>query len=207
MSDAISYFYTNTYSSISPDYQALLSVGLLTLIILAFAFFSWKTCKSLARRDIISLDLHQYNVYRHPLARKAYALVLYFVEYLLLLPFMISIWIVVFSAFLILLNSNMSVFNATLLSAAIIAAVRIIAYIKEDFAVTIATIVPFSLLALALADIDSITINGVITQAKQIYLVIPAASYFFIFIIIIELIMRSINLLMNVDKIDPLDKD
>jgi hypothetical protein len=207
LGDAISYFYNNTFESIPKDYQAMLSVGLLTVIILLFAFFSWKTCKSLSKRDMLSLDLHKYNSAKHPIVRKVYALMLYFVEYLLLLPLMIGIWIIVFSIFLILLNSHMSVFNATLVSAAIISAVRIISYIKEDFAITIATLIPFNLLALALAEIDSITVNGVIEQSKQIYLVIPTATYFFIFIIIIELIMRSFTLLFNIDEIDPLDKN
>ena len=77
-----------------------------------------------------------------------------------------------------------------LITAALIAGVRITAYISEKLSQDLAKMLPFTLLALALTGDRFFSLELFISRLSDIPTVISDLPYFIIFIIIIELILR-----------------
>ena len=59
-------FFEDIYNSVPEDQKVLFSLVVYTFLILMYAVFIWKFYKFLARRDIIQLNLRQYEYSVHP---------------------------------------------------------------------------------------------------------------------------------------------
>ena len=67
------------------DQKVLFSLIVYTILILMYSIFIWKFYRFLASRDIIQLNLSQYNYSNHPIIEKIAAIGLYALEYLIIL--------------------------------------------------------------------------------------------------------------------------
>ena len=93
-----------------PIAQKFISFFLIALLIVLYAIFIWKFYKSIAKKNLIGLDLSRYNKAKHPVLVKLVAAGLYFIEYILILPFLIFLWFAFFTVFLILLTENIKLY-------------------------------------------------------------------------------------------------
>jgi amino acid transporter len=62
------------------------------VIIALVALFIWRFYKSLSKRTLITLNLNQYNRSEHPFLSKFFAVLLYLIEYVIIMPVIIFIW-------------------------------------------------------------------------------------------------------------------
>ena len=63
-----------------------LNVLLFAVILAVVSLFIWKFYRSTSKMNLIELNLSKYNQSEHPLAGKFFALILYLLEYIIIMP-------------------------------------------------------------------------------------------------------------------------
>jgi len=191
--DTISNFLQSLTNSVPEQYRVLVSLFLYTFFIAIYSVFIWKFYKFLASRDIIELNLKQYNRSQYPGLEKFFAVALYTVEYMIILPFLVLFWFTIFSMFLLILSESQSAEQILLISAAIIASTRITAYISEDLSRDIAKILPFTVLAMFVLGGKFFDLNNLFLKISQIPSLFTNVLMFVIFIFATEFILRGVH--------------
>ncbi len=77
-----------------------------------------------------------------------------------------------------------------LISAALVASVRVTAYISENLSKDLAKMLPFTLLAIAITTAGFFDIETLISRVSEIPSLVSSLPYYLIFIVAIEFIMR-----------------
>ena len=124
--------------------QHFISFFLLALLILIYAVFIWKFYRWIATKNLLELNLNKYNKSQNPALAKMFAGLFYLLEYIIILPFLIFFWFLIFTLFLLVLTENLPVNSLLIISATIIAAIRMTAYYNEDLSKDLAKLVPFT---------------------------------------------------------------
>jgi hypothetical protein len=184
-------FLVGIINSVPEQYRLLINLGFYTIFIAIYAVFIWKFYKFLASREILSLNLKQYNLSERPGLEKFLAIVLFSVEYLVILPFLVFFWFTILALFLLLLSES-NPEQILLVSAAIIASTRITAYIGEDLSKDLAKILPFTVLATFLLNPNFFNTLNIVGKFTQIPALFNSFIIYIIFIFIIEYVLRSI---------------
>ena len=206
-------FFEDIYNSVPEDQKVFFSLVVYTFLILMYAVFIWKFYKFLARRDIIQLNLRQYEYSVHPSLEKSLAVALYTLEYLIILPFLVLFWFAIFSIFLLVLSESQDTQQILMISAAIIASTRITSYISEDLSKDVAKILPFTVLAAFILGSNFFNSNNLFTKFAEIPNLFTHILIFLIFIFVIEFIFRMmfsvVQLILSKDSDeigDPVEK-
>jgi hypothetical protein len=189
--------YASLVSVMPPFVQKFLSFFLIALLIVVYAMFIWKFYRSVAKKNLIGLDLNKYNKSKHPVITKLIAGALYFLEYILILPFLIFVWFAFFTIFLILLTEGLETGTLLILSATTIAAIRMIAYHSEDLSKDVAKLVPFTLLATSLLNPDFFSVERVLGHIQEIPLAFGDVFTYLFLIIILELVLRLFDFVLS----------
>ena len=180
--------------------QNFVGLFLLVLLIVIYSVFIWKFYRFVSTKNIINLNLNKYNKYEHPFFSKLVAGILYLVEYIIILPFLIFFWFAIFTFFLILLTQNLEIQTILVISATIIAAIRITSYIPrygEDLAKEIAKLLPFTLLAVAITTGGLISFEKAITHLQTIPQTFSSILTYLAFIIILEILLRFFDFIFS----------
>jgi hypothetical protein len=194
-------FLTNTYNSVIgalPPYLAsFVSLLILVLLVVLYAVFIWKFYRFVAKKNVIELNLSQYNTSANPFFTKLVAGIFYLIEYIIVMPFLIFFWFGIFTLFLIVLTENQTVSNLLLISTIIIAAIRMTAYYKEDLSKDISKLLPFTLLAISLLNPGFFSVERIINQLAQLPGFFGQILSYLGFIIILEIILRLFDFLFS----------
>ncbi|MFH1682886.1 MAG: hypothetical protein ABIA37_03745 [Candidatus Woesearchaeota archaeon] len=154
-----------------------------------YSIFIFKFYLFVSKRDIFKMDLAQYNRSEHPLLNKTLGAILYTLEYILFLPLFTFFWFMVFTLFLVMMSKH-DLQTVLLISVAVIAAVRITAYYKEDLSKDLAKMLPFAMLGIFLLDMSYFNMAGAIQNFKQVINLWETLIYYLLFLIILEFILR-----------------
>ena len=131
-----------------------------TLIaIIAIAFYSgfvFMFYRILAKRDLITLDLSKYADDFGGKVKKFLRSTLFVIQYIVLIPILISFWTLVLAAILTLLSNSTDHARNALIATAVVGAVRILAYWTEDLSRDVAKTLPFAVLGVFLVDSTSV---------------------------------------------------
>jgi len=187
----ISGIFQGIVNSVPEEYRILVSLFLYTFFIAVYSVFIWKFYKFLASRDIIELNLSQYNSSKYAGLEKFFAVLLYTVEYMVILPFLVLFWFGIFSMFLLILSESQSAQQILLISAAIIASTRISAYISEDLSKDIAKIMPFTVLAMFILGNKFFDLENIFLKISQIPSLFSNILMFVVFIFLTEFVLRG----------------
>ncbi len=191
--ESIVVFFEGLTNSVPDEYRILVSLFLYTFFIAIYSIFIWKFYKFLAKRDIIELNLRQYNSAKYPGLEKFFVVILYTVEYMIILPFLVLFWFAIFSMFLLVLSESQSAQQILLISAAIIASTRIAAYISEDLSKDIAKIMPFTVLAMFVLGSKFFDLENIFLKISQIPVLFNHILMFVIFIFVTEFVLRGVH--------------
>jgi hypothetical protein len=161
----------------------LFTLGIAFYGILVYVFYRF-----LAKRDILSLNLKKYNLFEHAVAIKFFAIIGYLIQFIILIPVVITIWFGILSLLLIILLKGTELATILLISAVVIGAVRITSYYKEDLARDLAKMFPFTLLSVALVSTEFL--EGIVIPVASISGLLQTIIYYGIFIAIIEIVLR-----------------
>jgi len=188
----ISNYFSEFYNSIPENQKVIFSIIILTIIIVLYSLFIWKYYKLLANKQILDLNLRQYNYSSHPIIEKILAMALYTLEYLIILPFLIIFWFAILSAFLLVLSMNSNTQQILLIAAAIIASIRITSYLNEDLSHEIAKLFPLAVLVVFAFGSIPLDSEIIIERFNQIPGLLNEVITFLIFIFVIEFLLRII---------------
>ncbi|MBS3080329.1 hypothetical protein J4221_02575 [Candidatus Pacearchaeota archaeon] len=193
------------YDSIPENQKILFNLLIYTLIILIYSVFIWKYYKFLANKQILDLNLKQYNYTSHPVLEKILATVLYTLEYLIILPFLIIFWFAVLSVFLLVLSENTDTQYILLIAAAIIASTRITAYLSEELSQDIAKVLPLTVLVVFVLGSNSFSYSQLFERFSHIPGLLNNILIFLIFIFVVEFTLRLIYSFIEFFKSEELD--
>jgi uncharacterized membrane protein YuzA (DUF378 family) len=165
-----------------------------TTIIILYSVFVFYFYRFLAKKNILEINLAQYNQYNDPAAVKFFAIIFYIIEYIILLPILTFFWFTVFAILIILLAKEVETETALLISAALVASVRATSYISEDLSKDLAKMIPFTLLAIAITTTGFFNIGELVSRITSVPALFTNIIYFLVFIVGVELIMRTADL-------------
>ena len=166
------------------------TLAFFTTIIVLYAIFVFYFYKFLAKKNIIKLDLNQYNKYSHPALVKIFAVIFYITEYIILLRILTFFWFSILSILILVLAKSLSVSTVLLISTALVSSVRITSYISERLSEDLAKMLPFTLLAIAITTPGFFDISHFFNRISQIPSLFSNVPYYLLFIVAVELIMR-----------------
>ncbi len=207
VTESINNFYTYFLSLLPAWAQNFLGLFLLVLVILVYAIFIWKFYRFISKKNIISLNLKQYNRSEHAFFSKLFAVFLYIVEYILFLPVVIFVAFAVFTIFLILLTDGIPVATILILSATIIGAIRMAAYYKEDVSKEIAKLLPFTLLAVSMTKVGFFNFERIISNFSQLPQFFNNIVTYLLFIVILEMVLRFFEFIFGLFGINDLEEE
>ncbi len=183
--------YNNVLASVG-NYGILVTLLVFTVLIAVYSVFVFYFYRNLARKNLIGLNLSQYNRTENPGLNKFLAIVFYVLEYLIILPILVVLWFAVLAIFLVLLSKIDNVGTILMICAGLIAAVRITSQVSENLSRDLAKIVPFTLLALFLIEPNFFDFSLLIGRFNQIPSVLVKIPYYLLFIVGIEIIGRVV---------------
>lgn len=157
----------------------LFIVGMVVYSIFVFKFY-----KFISRKDIFRVSKGENNSAIKKLG--------YVMEYLFLFPVIAFCWFLILSILLALLSDVIMITNIFTVSMATLATIRITTYYDEDLSRDIAKLIPLALLAVFLIELTSFSSEVPLGVLSQIPTVLDTIIYYFIFIVILEFILRLI---------------
>jgi hypothetical protein len=116
---------------------------------------------------------------------------LYGFQYTLISPLVLVAWAAVITLLLLLMQNDIPLATGLLISMALLATIRITAYFNEGLSEDVAKTVPVSLLALFLVNMQIIKLPEFFAKVKQIPAVLDTLVIYFLFIVVLELILRA----------------
>jgi len=141
----LSDFAVDTY----PTLMAILSIA-------AYSSFVFMFYRILAKRDLVTLDLSKYaNDFKGKVQKHVRSL-LFLLQYIVLIPLLISFWTLVLATILTLLSDGADHSRNALIATSVVGAVRILSYWTEDLSRDVAKMLPFAVLGVFLVDSTSV---------------------------------------------------
>ncbi len=190
-------YYQDFFASLPPFAGNFFNFLILVLLVVIYSIFIWKFYKFIAKKDILSLDLNKYNKSTHPFFAKVSAGFFYFIEYIIILPFLIFFWFAIFTLFLIFLTQELEINTLLIISATIVAAIRMTSYYKEDLSKDVAKLLPFTLLAITILTPNFFNVERIINHLNQLPNFFGNIAYYLLFIIILEIILRFFDFIFS----------
>jgi len=169
----------------------LFILAFFTTIMVIYSVFVFNFYRFLAKKNIIELNLNQYNQYSNPATVKFFAIIFFIIEYIILLPILTFFWFTVLSVLILILARELEVNTVLLISAAVVASVRATAYVSENLAKDLAKLLPFTLLAIAITTAGFFNISALVARISIIPSLLSNIPYYLLFIVVVELIMRT----------------
>ncbi|MFW6233682.1 MAG: hypothetical protein ACOC3Z_03400 [Nanoarchaeota archaeon] len=198
-------FYNSFILALPPWLQGFINIFILMAFVLVYAIVIWKFYKYISKKDIIDLNLSKHNKAKEDsFTFSVIEGALYLAEYIIVLPFIVFLWFSIFTFFLILMASeSMALDKILILSAVIIAVARAVAYYKKSLAEDISKLIPLTILAAIITDPEFLS-GGLGSQIINSLSEIPAflndISIYLGFIILLEIILRTIDFVFNIFK-------
>ena len=126
----------------------------------------------------------------HQLINVLFAVVLYLIENILLMPILILIWFAALAIFLLVIADEKSINQILILSTALVTAIRMLSYYNEEVSKDVAKLFPFISLSVFLLSPEQLKIENIIGNLSSIPSLFGDIISFLIFVLIIEIILR-----------------
>ena len=123
---------------------------------------------------------------------------LYIIEYIIILPILTFFWYAFLSILIFVIAQQLTLELVFLITAGLVASVRVTSYINESLSQDLAKMLPFTLLGIALTNPNFLDLQNSLTRLAGIESFFTLVIYYLGFIIAIELIMRLSDLFRNV---------
>lgn len=170
--------------SLSNASNALQPLIVFVIAMAVYSIFVFKFYKFISQKDIFRLSKGG----DHTTLKK----IAYTLEYIFLFPIIAFFWFLVISIILTMISEVIALDNIFMLSMATLATIRITAYFSEELSRDIAKLIPFALLVIAMIDTAYISPHALNKVINQIPAVVDILIYYFIFILILESVLKLI---------------
>ena len=169
-----------------------INVFVIAVAISLITLFIWYFYRTLSQKNLISLNLAQYNKVEHQGMSKFLAVVLYMLEYIVIMPFLILIWFTALSIFILVIAPQRTVSQVLTVTAAMVLSIRILAYGNTEISKDLAKLFPFITLSVFISTPGSFAIDEIILKISGIPLLLVNIFYFILVILIIEILLRVV---------------
>ena len=186
--------------------QGLVGLFILVVLIVIYSVIIWHGYRFISKKDPLGLNLNQYNHSTESFFSKLLKSILYFVEYLIISPLIIFVSFGVFTLLLIFLTTGLEAGGILLVSAAIIGAVRLTAYYKEDLSKELAKFIPFTLLAVSVLNPQFFNLERVFGVFSSLPALFNQAGIYLVFIILLEIILRLFDFTFSLFGLEDVDE-
>tara|TARA_Y100000310_G_scaffold145018_1_gene144378 strand:+ start:2468 stop:3103 length:636 start_codon:yes stop_codon:yes gene_type:complete len=192
-------------ATLSGEKNLLFTLLFFTSVIVIYAVFVYYFYRYLAKKNIIGLNLSQYSETES--SQKVLATLFYIIEYLIILPILTFFWFAVFAILILVLAEGIGASTVLIISAAFVAAVRVTSYVSENLSRDLAKMIPFTLLAIAITKPNFFDVSALISRFSEIPSLFSNITYYLMFIIILELVMRVGEFFVRLVKIRQQETD
>ncbi|MFH1224966.1 MAG: hypothetical protein V1676_04145 [Candidatus Diapherotrites archaeon] len=178
---------------IYPNFMsALPALALIMLSIAAYATLIYIFYRLVAKRDIFEWNVEKYRIKKGGMFAAIVDLVLGIIKYGIFFPFVVFLWFGGFSVLLSLLAKNINMTHLLLISATLVAAIRLTSYYTEDLSKDLAKLVPFALLGIALAEPTFFSLELFAQRLADMPQFLPQIAAYLTFIILLEWVLRVV---------------
>ena len=198
---------TQTYLSFIAawgNFGEFVNIFMLVLLVILYSVFIWKLHKFIARKDFLNLDLNKYNTAGTSFGTHFLSGLFYFLEYLLISPFLIFFWFVAFTIFMIVLIQTpesftifQSVTHVLITSTLIVATIRVTSYYSEKLSQDLAKLLPFNLLAIAIITPGFFELGRIFSALNQIPSFLDNIMAYLLFIFVLEIVLRFFDFIIS----------
>jgi len=186
----IVWVYNSVKDRMPGQYGLAFDALVLGILIVIIAMFIWQFYRSMSRRNLFVLNLNKYNKTKHPVLNKTFATLIYIVEYLLIMPFIILLWFAALVFILLLITEQAVLGKVLLITAAMVMGVRILAYHNEAVAQDLSKMFPFIALSLFLLSPEKFDFNSVVGHLSQLGALFSNVLWFLVAIYVVEIFFR-----------------
>ncbi|MFW6283104.1 MAG: hypothetical protein ACOC1P_03585 [Minisyncoccales bacterium] len=201
--------YSSFISSLPPWGKVFVNLFLLVVLVVVYSVFVWKLYRFISKRNPLGLNLNQYNQIEHSILSRLLRGGFYFIEYILILPFLIFIVFSIFTFLLILMSNTESVTHIFVISATVIASIRVTSYYSENLSQEIAKFLPFTLLTISVLNpysfVQAHYIERILSQLSQLSSFFGAIQYYLLFIIFLEVILLGFDFVFSLFDLEEED--
>lgn len=198
----ISTLYNEMFSGLPAWTQQFTNITLLIIVVTIYCLFIWKFYRFISKKDIIELNLNQYNKSSNPFVVKLLESVFYFLEFILLLPVFVFVWFGLFTIFLIFLTKGIDISTLLLISTVIVVAIRATAYYKENLSRDLAKLLPFTLLAVSMTEKGFFNFQEILEKFTQLPLFFESILTYLIIIMVLEVILRFFHFIFSLFSLE-----
>jgi hypothetical protein len=184
------------YNLMPESLQVFLDILIPTVFIAIYAILVWKFYRFLAVRDILGLNLKQYA--QEGKRKKFFLSLFYFIEYIVIAPLLVMLWLIVFSIFVLLLSQIETTARVLLVSAATVGAIRMTAYYNPDLSKDLAKLLPFTMLAIFLVNPEFFQVTNILSKFGEIPTLLNHIAIYYLFILILEIILRFLFMIFQI---------
>lgn len=179
-------------SAVTPQnyVETITPLVLFIIGIALYALFIFKFYRFLARRDLLKLKMHQWKHGFEGFIEKLYQIIVYIVEYLLVIPLLVFFWFIILAALILFLTKTHTPDTVLLIAMAIVGAVRVTAYYNEDLSRDLAKMIPFALLGVFIVDMNYFSWAEALNMAGELPAFLDKAIFYLVFVALVEFIMR-----------------
>ncbi|HOH04487.1 MAG TPA: hypothetical protein PK032_03375 [Candidatus Pacearchaeota archaeon] len=188
--------------NLHPWLQTFINIVLMSLLVTLFFIFIWKLYHIISKKNLIELNLKQYNKARHPGFKKITGTILYFLEYIIIFPFFVIFWFSIFIIFVMLLSRELDFSTVLTISTIIIIVIRTTAYYKQALSRDISKLLPFTLLAVAITEKEFFNFESIFARAAELPLFFENILVYIGVIVAVEIILRLMDFILSLFKKD-----
>lgn len=192
--------YTGIGLSVTEGLNTINPIFLYAIAIVLYAIFVFKFYKFLAKRDIFKLELHKYYKTKIDQFKDFLHIMFHILEYLVIFPLFAFFWFIILTILLIFMSQAKEVNLIIIVSAAIVASVRILSYYSEELAMELAKLVPLTLLAVFISSSSSLSFTQRIDLIKDIPGLWQICVYCLVLFVLIEVFLRMVNLVIGLSN-------
>ena len=145
----ITAFYKGLLENFPSWLQNFINLFLLVILLVGICILIWKFYTILSRKNMFKLNLNKFDKSTNSNFEKIFGWLLYFLEYIIIIPFFIFFWFALLTFFLLILT-EIEVGTILIIAAIFISAIRMTAYYREDLSKELAIMLTLDLLVFAI---------------------------------------------------------
>jgi len=176
--------------------QDFINLFLLVILVVALCIIIWKFYTVISRKNMFRLNLNKYKKPNNSPREKVIGWLLYFLEYIIIIPFIIFFWFAIFTFFLMIMT-EIEMATILIISAICISAIRMTAYYKEDLSKELAIMLTLDLLVFAMLTQGIFNFERIIGNFLQLSVFFNEIIIYLLFIVCIEIILRFLDFVFS----------
>lgn len=201
-------YYKDAINFLPPIIGKFINFFIFVLLVVIYAISVWKGYRYLSKKDPLNLNLSQYGNYETPIIDRIFTGFVFFLEYLIIIPFVISIAFILLSLFLMIISYEIETARIVFIAAILIAAVRITSYYNEQTSQEISKMLPLMLLAVFISNPNTFSDTSYVEQIIRHIIRLPSLAWdilnYILFIVVLETILRLFDYVRSI--INPKDE-